>query len=505
MRILLIQSPRRYWPFLSEGDNYILPQWMPYIAASLRNAGHEVICLDCVASHTGWKSLEDIIRKESPGIICISEAHALYINESLKLVNLIRGINKNIIIICGGGQFSNTAKSILENHEVDFIVKGEGEATVVELIDIIQSNGTVETVKGIAYMKEGKYYQTSPRELIKDLDTLPFPAYDLMPMEAYGRSKYLFSPGGITIHHSRGCTNNCRFCVWWVQMAERKLVNSEEILMPKWRTKSVKRTIEEIEHIKSRYGKNCFIFVDGSWNIDSEWNNEFAEEVIKRGLDINWFAFMRIDCILRDEKLGIMKKLVKSGLSQICIGAEHCSDTVMGDFGKHIQTGDTTKECVELMKKKYPKVFVQTTFIVGTRNESKNTLKSLSKYVKKLKVDFPAFHAFTPVPGTELYEEALENEWLETKDFENYDWNTPIISTKYLSRDDMEWELYRLYRKSVGFLWLFRGLCSLSTYKRNMYLWWLIVTIRVTMSALKARVLPEKYAKRLITPKWYNE
>ena len=63
MKILLIQSPRQYWPFLSEGDNYILPQWMPYIAGALTEAGYDVTCLDCVASHTGWKSIENIIKQ----------------------------------------------------------------------------------------------------------------------------------------------------------------------------------------------------------------------------------------------------------------------------------------------------------------------------------------------------------------------------------------------------------------------------------------------------------
>lgn len=505
MKVLLIQSPRRYWPFLSEGDNYILPQWMPYIAASLRKAGHDVSCLDCVASHTGWNTLESIIRKENPQVIGISEAHALYIDESLKLVKLIKRLNKEIIVVCGGGQFSNTASDILPNNEVDFIVRGEGEITFVELLEKLGCSQPVKRVNGIAYIKDGKYYQTPPRELIKDLDAIPFPAYDLMPMNMYGRSKYLFSPGGITIHHSRGCPDKCRFCVWWVQMAVRKIKNGDEVLYPKWRTMSVKRTVDEIQYLKSKYNKRCFIFVDGSWNIDPGWNAEFADEVISRKLNINWFAFMRVDCILRDEKNGIMVKLVESGLSHVCVGAEHCLNTIMNSFNKTIQTQDSTKECMELMRKKHPEVFVQATFIVGTRNESKTTLRLLLKYVKKLKVDYPAFHAFTPVPGTELYEEAKEKGWLEIHDFKYYDWNTPIISTKFLSRHEMEWELYRLYKKSIGMPWLIRGLLSGNAYKRSMYVWWVIVSLRVTVSAFKDRIWPSEYATRLITPKWYDK
>jgi anaerobic magnesium-protoporphyrin IX monomethyl ester cyclase len=506
MKILLIQSPRRYWPFLSEGDNYILPQWLPYIASSLRQAGHEVECIDCVAMKIGWKSLESIIRKKNPDVIGISEAHALYMNESLRLAKLIKEINKNIVVICGGGQFANTSKeTLIAYEEIDYIVRGEGEGTVIELLNKLENEQPAESVKGIAYVKNNKYFQTHPRPLVQDMDNLPFPAYDLMPMDRYGKSKYLFSPGGITIHHSRGCTSNCSFCVWWTQMAERKIEDNNEKLYPRWRTMSVKRSIEEILYLKNKYNRNCFIFVDDSWNINPEWNAEFADEIIKRGLNINWFAFMRIDCILRDEKLGIMEKLVKSGLSHICIGAEHCSRTIMKDFNKKIQNSDTTKECIRLIRKKYPEVFIQATFIVGTRNESKHTLKKLSGYVKNLRIDYPAFHAFTPVPGTELYKESKRKEWLEIQDFSFYDWNTPIISTKYLSRKDMEWELYRLYKKSISFRWFLRGLFSKNPYKRNMYIWWLIVTIRVTISSLKDIILPAKQATGLVTPQWYDK
>ncbi|MFH1415682.1 MAG: radical SAM protein [Elusimicrobiota bacterium] len=504
MKVILIQSPRRYWPFLSEGDNYILPQWMPCLAASLRNAGHEIKCIDCAATHTGWKSLEDIIRKEEPDVVGVSEAHALYMDESLKLVRLVKKIKMNITVVCGGGMFANIAETLLKENPVDYIVKGEGEETFVELLEALEKERPVESVDGVAYIRNGEYFQTPPRQLIGDMDTLPMPAYDLMPMDSYGRSKYLFSPGGITIHHSRGCPNNCRFCVWWMQMADRKSNGTDEILTPRWRTKSVRKTVDEIEFLFNEYGKKCFIFVDGSWNIDPEWNREFAREVMRRHLKINWFAFMRVDCILRDEKLGIMKELVESGLSHICVGAEHSSDVIMGEFGKKIQDSDSTKECMDIMRRMYPGVFVQATFIVGTRAESKKTLEALAGYVRKLKVDYPAFHIFTPVPGTEMYKEAEKNGWLEIRDFRYYDWNTPIISTENLARKDMEWELYHLYKKSAGFFWLLKGLLSGSRYKRNMYIWWLIVALRLALYTLKERIRPAEHFTRLIKPAWYD-
>ncbi|MFC2091837.1 B12-binding domain-containing radical SAM protein [Elusimicrobiota bacterium] len=504
MKVLLIQSPRRYWPFLSEGDNYILPMWMPCIAAALRNSGHDVTCIDCMASKTGWKKLETIISEHQPDAVGISESHALYINESLKLAGLVKQVDPGIITICGGGHFSNTSKEILQNPDIDFIVKGEGEITVTRLLDALQSGRDPVSVKGIAFMNDGTYLQTSPRALIEDLDDLPIPAYDLMPMDKYGTSKYLFSPGGITVSHSRGCSSSCSFCVWWVQMADRRLQDGTEKLYPRWRTKSVKRTVDEIEYLADNYKRKCFIFVDGSWNISSTWNEEFAAEIKKRGLDINWFAFMRVDCILRDIENGIMDRLVESGLAHICIGAEHSAAHIMDDLNKDAQDWQITESCLRSLKKKYPGLFVQATFIVGTKKESRETLQHLAENVRKLKVDYPAFHAFTPVPGTLMYETALKNNWLEIQDYEYYDWNTPVISTDELSREDMQYCLYELYRKSVSVMWLLKGLFSRSRYKRNMYIWWLIVTFRVIISSLKDMIKPMKHSARLIEPKWYN-
>ncbi len=206
----------------------------------------------------------------------------------------------------------------------------------MELIkELATSDPRKEKIQGIAYLEDDRVVETPPRPLVSELDTLPLPAYDLVPMEQYGRAKYIFSPGGTTIHHSRGCTGGCKFCAWWIQMADVKKVDGKTRYIPRWRTKSVERIMEEIEILHLKYGKKCLVFVDESWNISQKWNEAFAEAMLRRSdIKLNWFAFMRLDAILRDEEAGIFEKLVRSGLSHICVGIERIHDDQLRGFGK---------------------------------------------------------------------------------------------------------------------------------------------------------------------------
>lgn len=290
-------------------------------------------------------------------------------------------------------------------------------------------------------------------------------------------------------------------------MSEKVVVDGKVQLKPRWRTKSVKRTIEEIELLYYKYKKKFFIFVDDSWNIDPDWNARFADSILEKKLKMNWFAFLRADCIIRDEKLGIMEKLVRSGLRHISIGGERADDAALNDLGKKCYKIDMVNEALSIFHKKYPQVFTQVTFIIGVRNETKETMLQLLEYVKDLKVDYPAFHPITPVPGTKLWEQAKKEGWLEITDFSYYDWSTPVMGSKYLTRDEIDDLLYTLNKKSASFGWLLKGLLSRYTHKRNMYIWWVLVAIKMFGDSIKSFVNPFRFKEyiRVIKPKWYDD
>lgn len=513
MRVLLVAPPRVLWPYINEQDNYLVPQNLACLAAVLRQDGVEVTLVDCMPLRLGWKSLERVIREVRPQVVAGGENHACFASEVVRLMHLAKAVDPAIVTVVGGNHFTNAGEEYLANDPIDFIVRGEGEITFRELVRALDGGDALApfAVEGLCYRREGQIVYTPPRALIEDLDSLPLPAYDLLPMEKYGNARYLFSPGGATLHHSRGCVGSCRFCSWWTQMAERRVEMEggcrRERVLPRWRTRSVGSTLEEMEVLHERYGKNCLVFVDPTFNIDARWDDAFATELLRKKWRLNWFAFLRGDFLLRDERLGILEKMVASGLSHTCIGVERLDEGELDEWGKSFATREHYREIFGLLSRKYPQVFRQASFIVGTRRETPESMRAHFEFARELDVDFPSFHPVTPFPGTPLYEEARANGWLEVTDFDRYDLMTPIMPGETMTRDAIEAGLAALNREYIGARWLLRGLLSRSRYRRDMYTWWLTVTARVFADTLSRRLNPFSHRPYMssVTPPWYED
>ena len=514
MRVLIVAPPRRIWPYVNEQDNYLLPQWMACLGAVVREAGLQVRLIDCMPEHLGWRSLAGRIRAWRPDVIASGENHALFAGEVCRLVELAKTIDPEIVTVVGGSHFTVLHEQYLTEHPIDLIVRGEGELTFRELL-LALADGDLQAardVDGVAYRDHGEVITNPPRALVADLDDLPMPAYDLLPMERYGKAKYLFSPGGATIHHSRGCVGSCRFCAWWRQMARRETRTDDagcrsERLVPHWRTKSVERTLEEMALLHRRYGKRCLVFVDPTFNVDPDWNDAFAEALLSKSWDLSYFAFLRADLVLRDERLGVFEKLVRSGLIHVCIGVERVDDEELKAWNKTQTSREIYEQTFAILREKYPQVFRQATFIVGTRDETPESMEAQFRFSQQIGADYPAFHPVTPFPGTDLYEEALSKGWLEITDFEQYDLMTPVMRSSRMTRDEIDRTMADLNRRSVGPRWLLKGLLSRSEYRRNMYIWWLLVTGRLFADSLRQRLNPfraERYTGSF-TPDWYDD
>ena len=510
MRVMLVQPPRCYWPYTSEGDNFLLQQAMPALAAVARAEGHEVRVLDCMPTHTGWRSLYDEVKDFRPDVIGCGENHALYASEALRFFQLCREAAPQALTVAGGGHFTNLAHRYATNDTIDVICIGEGEGTFAAILEAHASGRSVEEwddIDGIAFGRDGEMVRTRPARLGQDLDTLPLPAYDLMPMHLYGKSRYLFSPGGSTLHHSRGCVSKCSFCAWWTTMADRSFDRDGNVkLSPRWRSKSVSRMMEEVELLYHKYGKRSYVWVDESWNIDPRFNYEFSQEMIRSGMKTKWMTFMRADCILRDHKKGILRDQVEAGLSHILIGVERAEDDDLKDVDKRFYQGGVAEQAVRIMKENFPDVFIQCTFIVGVKNENQDTLARQVELAQHLDVDFPAFHPITPVPGTPIFDDAIRNGHITEDDFDNFDWMSPVLDSEYMTKDEIAWALYDMNKKFVNTKWLLRGLTSKVDYKRDMYLWFTKVSLKQAFEAVRQRIslLNVEHYQSLVKPEWYD-
>ena len=510
MRVVLVQPPRPYWPYTSEGDNFLLQQALPALAGALRaEDGIEVHVLDCMPLHLGWRSLADELERLDPDVIGCGENHALYATQALRFFKLCKETCPRAKTLAGGGHFTNLAHRYMNNEsDIDAICVGEGEVTIVELVkEWANDDPDLSKVDGVAWFDGEQMVMNKPRKLIHDLDTIPLPAYDLLPMHLYGRSRYLFSPGGSTIHHSRGCVSKCSFCAWWTTMADRRYdADGNAQLRPRWRSKSVSRVFEELEVLYYKYGKRGYVWVDESWNIDPKFNDEFAETMLRTGMKTKWFAFMRADCIVRDEKKGILEKLIRAGLSHILIGVERAEDDTLSMLDKRFYTGGVAREAIEIFRTKYPDVFVQATFIVGVKEESPESLEKQLKMAREIDVDFPAFHPITPVPGTPIFDQAIAEGHITEDDFDEFDWLTPVLDSKYMTRHEIADALYDMNKKLVNNKWLLKGLTSKVDYKRDMYIWFTKVSALMALDAMKKKINPfdVEHYQNLVTPHWYE-
>ena len=290
-------------------------------------------------------------------------------------------------------------------------------------------------------------------------------------------------------------------------MADRKIdADGNVVLSPRWRSKSVDRMMEEVEILYYKFGKRSYVWVDESWNIDPKFNYEFSQRMIKSGMETKWMTFMRADCVVRDHEKGILADQVRAGLSHILIGVERAEDATLSSLDKRFYTGGVAERAIQIFKENFPEVFIQCTFIVGVKNESKDTLGLQVELAKKLDVDFPAFHPITPVPGTPIYDDAIRNGHITEEDFDDFDWMTPVLDSDYMTRDEISWELYRMNQKFVNTKWLMRGLGSKVDYKRDMYIWFTKVSAKMAWEAVKQKINPFDvgHYQSLVKPEWYD-
>jgi len=516
-KILLIRPPRYLWPFINESDNFLLPLGLPCLAAAIRSKlpDIEIKIIDCPPLKIGWESLSRILKEENPDMVGAGE-EALYCHEAVRLFKLAKEINPAVITVAGGHFFSWMVERSLTDFHIDFIVRFEGEETFVELIKVINEKKDLSQVKGIAYKVNGQIIKTLPRPLIKDLDTLSLPAYDLMPMGKYSPFGYLW-PQSVTLEHSRGCIDRCNFCsLWtfWGKHLKTDIEKGELDVTPIYRTKSVARTLEELDIVYNKYNRKYIIWADPTFNVDSKWTDDFCEGLLSRNYkDLHWWAFLRADYLLRDEKAGILSKMVRAGLTHPLIGVERGCTEDLRKLQKSVYTRDLVKEVFLILKNKYPQVFRQGTFVTCLPYDTKESMLDLVKYAVEIDIDYPAFHPVAPVPGTYLYHEALKNNLLAEEDFKKYDWATPImrsdsgLSMEELAKLNMQLnKRYILYRPH----WIIRGLFSPYKHKRGLYWWFLQNTIKMMFLGVMDIILRRKKFEgitgfmRLKKPGWYD-
>ncbi|MBU1583873.1 MAG: B12-binding domain-containing radical SAM protein [Proteobacteria bacterium] len=376
------------------------PVGLAYICASLKKAGHIVHVLDLndyYAPIFHISVIQMLLRRKileiQPQVVATGGLSAIY-DQLFAIVEASRSINKQITTIIGGGCVSSEPELIMQNINADFGVIGEGEQTIVELLEHIENNKEdFDIVDGIIYRLGNKIKRTNPRKPIDDLDSLPFPDYEAFNIEAYLDRQTLTdqdfhpynTPRVCEIAASRSCPFKCTFCFHPVG--------------DKYRKRSLESVMSEIQYLVSRYKVNNILMNDELFANDKKWLLEFCKQI--KQYDVKWQAQLRVDIV--DEELIILLK--DSGCIYISYGLESASPTILKSMRKKI-TIEQIENALSLTLKHG--ILIQGNFIFGDKAETIETIvETLSWWFNHREYRINLSHLI-PYPGTALYRYAIE-------------------------------------------------------------------------------------------------
>ncbi len=444
-RILLI-SP--HYTFLKNHyKNLVPPLGVAYIAAVLEKERYNVKILDVAAEGfnneipvgknsikcgLSYNEIKKRIRNFNPHIVGVSCLLSSQFDSSQEICKIAKDINKNIITIIGGEHPSALPEESLKNQHIDIIIIGEGEYSVLKLINYIESGKDISKLDGIAFKKGEKIIVNPKKRFINNLDEIPFPARHLLPMEKYFKIglpqgiAYLRTPN-TSIITSRGCSANCIFCA-----TTRFWGNN-------YRARSAENVLTEIEYLINTYGIKELQFIDDNLTLDKERAIEIFRGIKKR-FDISWTTPNGLASWTLDEEL--LREMKESGCYEATIAIESGDQGVLNKIiGKPGNLGKI-KRLIKEMKKL--KIMTKAFFVIGLPGETKKQILKTFKFASELNLDSASFFLATPLPGTRLLKICEEKDYLRGKiNYNDFDQNIANIETPEFSAKELERILFR--------------------------------------------------------------
>ncbi|UCC39300.1 MAG: radical SAM protein [Candidatus Aminicenantes bacterium] len=397
MKIQLFVSPGGYIAERWSKGSLAPPLGLLYIAAVLEKEGYEVSVVPTDILKWGWGQVRREIQDFKPDLIGVT-SNTENRFQSFKLIRLAKKALPQALTILGGPHASMASKDCLEHiSELDIVVRGEGETTMLELcrsLDKEKDRSSLESVGGISFRFDGQIKTNPPRDPIPDLDSLPFPALHLIPFEKYNFTLEVPGHGKLpaaSIISSRGCPFNCNFCATPVNWGRNV------------RMRSAQNIVSEIESLIQEYGVRVIFFFDDTFNVNPRRVEEICDLIIERGLNIFWKCDVKIDGI--DKPL--LSKMKKAGLFHLSFGLEAGSERVRNEvINKKINIDDfhhLIQWCHEMDI--IPNPFFIFSHPTETWEEAQETIEIIEHYKNKIEASVAVLHIY---PGTSLEHTAKE-------------------------------------------------------------------------------------------------
>ena len=333
-----------------------------------------------------WKEIELTITEYNPTVVGIS-AKSQNFTSARMVAKLVKKINKQTLVIMGGPHPSMVGSDILNHPEIDICVKGEGENTIIELLNAIEAQKELDDIQGLFYRKDGLVVETPSRIFVDNLDSLCFPHenapevlkdYDQYPVTAFGN-----------IFATRGCPFNCFFCA------------SRNVWSRKVRFRSPESVVEEIKGLK-KIGVKTISFDDDTFGVNKKYINDLCNALMLHCPGLKWSCEIPVK-LVNEQNLSLMKA---AGCVNIRLGIESGNNEILSAMRKNITIEQALDAC-ELIKKQG--IELEVFFMIGFPQETEETLRDTVTAMNKVKCDLICYSIFTPYPGTEALELCKEN------------------------------------------------------------------------------------------------
>lgn len=431
MKVLLIKHPTTHFENTAPPVSG-LPLGLLSIAATLRAAGHEVVIFDAIVDAdesrwdfchvssgfrmgANWEEIKRVVAAADPDLVGISSQFTSQVENAIETARAVKEVNRDITVVVGGPHASVLPSTFFESPGlVNYVVMGEGEETMVDLLDALQNKRDVRSVLGIAFMDGINLVIQEPRKFIADLDSFPFPAYDLIDMSRYyyfnkkgkdGREAYRYpgSERSVSMITSRGCPYNCIFCSIHLSMGKA------------FRAHSVNYVLEHIQLLKEKYGIRHIHFEDDNFSFDMSRFTGILDGMINNRFDITWDTpnGIRADCLNET----ILQKCREGGCTYIRIGVESANEDVSKLIvRKHLEL-DTVVNVAKLCRK--IGIDLEAFYMIGLPGETvpqmKETIDFAIRQERTLGLTPYDLFTATPLIGTEMYRICVDNGYISSE------------------------------------------------------------------------------------------
>jgi anaerobic magnesium-protoporphyrin IX monomethyl ester cyclase len=415
MKVALIAPPYPLEEFPSP------PLGICYVAGACEAAGAQVRIFDYIVSRYDPEKLKKQLDEFAPDVVGATSV-TLNFPAAAEIIKTVKRLRPTVVTMMGGPHVSFAARSSLQEYpEIDVIFIGEAEQSLQQWLPAYRDRASWGFIKGLAFLDEGQFFTTGEGDFIEDLNSLPLPSRQLLPI-----SKYHALGFPISIITSRGCPNKCIFCLG------RKMVGFKS------RFRHPKLVADEIETILS-LGFNRINIADDLFTANKKRVQAFCEEILNRGIRFDWSAFARVDTV-HEETLRLMRQ---AGCDAVSFGIETGNPEMLKTIRKGI-TLDQARQAVSLCRK--VGIQAHASFMIGLPGESHQTMSDTLEFAKELKIEH-GYHMLAPFPGTTVREHVKDYDIeILTDDWKRYDANSAIVRTSQLSPEEMDEFVAAAYR-----------------------------------------------------------